>query len=71
MPYNLSLELVGLLSVNLQFGIGFTIQTIAMFSSTHIQCTLQLIWLNPACAAPPLVSRVAIVSVDQLLRVGN
>lgn len=40
---NLPLELVGLLSVNLQFGIGFNIQTIAAFCSAQVQCMLQLI----------------------------
>lgn len=40
---NLPLELVGLLSVNLQFRIEFTLQSIATFSPVQIQCMLQLI----------------------------
>lgn len=40
---NLSVELVGLLSVNLQFGAGFTIQSFATFSLAQTWCILQLI----------------------------
>lgn len=35
---NVSLELVGLLSVNLLFGIWFTIQSTATFSCTQVPC---------------------------------
>lgn len=69
---NLPLELEGLLSANLQFGVGFALQTTAalLLCTNPVHAAAYLI-RGPACAPTPSGVRVAPVLVDQLLRGGN